>query len=103
MLDREESPGPREAALHLVADHDDPVLVADRTDALDELLGRRDEPTLTLDRLEDDRGNIVGGDECLECTADRVDVVERDAVDLRRERPETFLVRPRLRRERERQ
>ena len=42
-------------------------------------------------------------DERLERTADRVDVVERDAVDLRRERPEPLLVRPRLRRERERE
>ena len=63
VLDREEPAGPCEAALHLVADEDDAVLVADLAEPFDELARRGDEAALALDGLEDDRGDVLGGDE----------------------------------------
>src|SRR5581483_4287304 len=54
VLDREEAAGAREAALYLVADHYDPVLVADGANALEELLRGRHEAAFALDRLDDD-------------------------------------------------
>ena len=62
VLDREEAAGAREPGLDLVADEDDAVLVADRAKPLHELARRRDEPTFALHRLEDDRGDVLGGD-----------------------------------------
>ena len=52
----------REAGLHLVDDHDDPVVVADPADPLHELRRRRDEAALALDGLDDDRRDRLGGD-----------------------------------------
>ncbi len=76
-------------------------------------LGRRhDEPALTLDRLEDDRRDLLGRDLRPERVLERgerglrvrpaVRARERHAVDLGRERPEPRLVRVRLRGEAER-
>ena len=53
MLDCEEPAGARESALHLVADEDDAVLVADLAQAPRELLARcRDEAALALHGFE---------------------------------------------------
>ena len=98
--------------LHLVGDEDDPVLVADRPQALDELRRRREEAALALLRLEDDRRDVVrrdvGREQALERGERRrrvraaIRVRERRAVDLGRERPEALLVRVRLRGHRQR-
>ena len=76
-----------------------------------ELGRRRDEAAFALLRLEHDRGDRVGRDLRVEGAAKRgeriggtdaaVLVRERDAVDLRRERPEAGFVRMRLRGQRE--
>ena len=70
-------------------------------------------PRLALHRLDDDRGDRLGGDLRRERALERVERVapgdpavlvrERDAVDLGRERPEPRLVGMRLRGERERE
>ena len=52
VLHREHAPGAAEAGLHLVGDEHDPVLVADRAHAVDELLRRDDEAALALHGLE---------------------------------------------------
>ena len=62
VLDREQLAGAREARLHLVDDHHDPVLVAEPANAVEELLRRDDEAALALDGLEHDRGDRLGGD-----------------------------------------
>ena len=62
VLHREHATGPPEAGLHLVGDEDDPVLVADSPETLDELCRRRDEPALALLRLEDDRRDVIRRD-----------------------------------------
>jgi hypothetical protein len=102
-----------EAGLHLVDDEDDPVLVADRAHAADELRRRDDETALALNRLEHDRGDVLGRDLRHERPLQRLQrfggarpavlVRERHTVDLRRERPEARLVRVRLRGEAERE
>ena len=62
VLDREQLAGTPEARLHLVDDHDDPVLVADRAQALEERLRRLQEAPLALDGLDDDRRHLLRGD-----------------------------------------
>ena len=62
VLHREELARAAEAGLHLVGDQDDPVLVADPAEAVDELGRSDDEAALALHRLEDDRGDLLGGD-----------------------------------------
>ena len=113
VLHREHPPRAAEAGLHLVGDEDDPVLVADSPQTLDELGGRREEAALALLRLEDDRRDVVRRDVRREQPLERgerglgigpaVRVRVRRAVDLGRERPEALLVRVRLRRHRQRQ
>ena len=113
VLDREHPPGAAEAGLHLVDDEEDPLAVADRAQPLHELRRRGDEAALALHRLDDDRGDRLGGDLRRERALERVERVapadpavlvrERDAVDLGRERPEPRLVGMRLRGERERE
>ena len=63
VLDREEAAGAPEAGLHLVADKDDAVLVADLAQALYELARGRDEAAFALHGLEHDRGDVLGRDE----------------------------------------
>ena len=62
VLDREELARAAEAGLHLVDDEHDPVLVADPAHALEELRRRDDEAALALDRLDHDRGDVLGRD-----------------------------------------
>ena len=59
VLHREHPGRPPEARLHLVRDQDDAALVADPAQPLDELGRRRDEPALSLLRLEHDRGDVL--------------------------------------------
>ena len=59
MLHREHPRGSPEARLHLVGDEDDPVFIADPAQALDELFRGREEPSLPLLRLEDDRSDVI--------------------------------------------
>src|SRR6476646_11206140 len=106
MLDREEAAGAGEAALDLVADEDDAVLVTDLTQSLHELERRRDESALALHGLEHDRGNVLGRDQGREGAAESCErlggrraaegVRVRHAVDLGREGAETRLVGMRL-------
>ena len=107
MLDREELAGAPEAGLHLVDDHDDPVLVAEPANAVEERLRCDDEAPLALDGLDHDRRNRLGGDlrdqralqgrkRFLGARA-AVLVRERHSVDLGCERPQPRLVRVRLR------
>ena len=113
VLDREHPAGAAEAGLHLVDDEDDPVPVADRAHAREELRRRDDEAALALDGLDDDRRDVLRRDLRDERALERgergvgvdaaVLVRERHAVDLGRERAEARLVRVRLRGERERQ
>ena len=53
--------GPPEAGLHLVGDEDDPVLVADPAQPLDEGGRSRNEATFALLGLEDDGGDVLSG------------------------------------------
>src|SRR5215211_201943 len=111
VLDPEELPGAGEAALDLVHDHYDPVLVAEMANALHELLRSDHEATLALHRLDHDRRDGLSGDlrderalergECAAGAGAAVLVWEGHAVDLRRERAEPRLVRVRLRRHRQ--
>ena len=112
VLHREHPPGAPEPGLHLVRDEDDPVLVADPAQTLDELRRRRQEPALALLRLEHDRGDVIAPrrESRTSARARRarssrraaIRVRVRRPVDLGRERPEARLVRMRLRRHRQR-
>ena len=62
MLDREHPARAAEAGLHLVDDEHDAVLVADPADAGQELRRADDEAALSLNRLDDDRRHLLGGD-----------------------------------------
>ena len=62
VLHREHATRPPEAGLHLVGDEDDPVFVANPAQALDELFRGRDEPSLPLLRLEDNRSDVIRRD-----------------------------------------
>ena len=107
VLDRKQLAGAREARLDLVGDQADPVLVADRAQTLHELLAGRKEPTLALDRLDDDRRHLLGRhlrDEELPQLGERrprvgAAVVLREGrpIDLGRERSHSDLVRVRSR------
>ena len=87
-------------------DEDDPVLVAELAHALEELRRRDHEPALAEHGLDDDGGDVLGGDLREERALERgqsghhvrpaIRVRERDAVDLGRERAEAGLVRVRL-------
>src|SRR5439155_25386270 len=60
-----DSPGPpraTEARLDLVGDEDDPVLVTEPADTLQELRRRDDKATLALNRLDHDRRHRLGSD-----------------------------------------
>ena len=59
VLDGPHLPGPTGAGLDLVGDEQAAVLVADAAQALEEAVLRDDVPALALDRLEDDRGDLV--------------------------------------------
>src|SRR4051812_9703155 len=58
MLERIKSAGPPEAALHLVQHQQQIVLVAELADAPEEFIGARRDPTLALDRLEENRRGL---------------------------------------------
>ncbi len=66
VLHREHPPRSTESGLHFVGDQDDPVFVADPTEAFDELGGSGKEPALTLLRLEDDGRDVIRRDVRLE-------------------------------------
>ena len=55
----EKPPGAPHAALHLVEDQHEPGLVTDRAQALQELVARRIDTALALNRLDQDRGRLV--------------------------------------------
>ena len=58
--------GPARARLDLVGDEQDAVLVADVAQALEEAVLGDEVAALALDRLDDDRGDLVGGRELVE-------------------------------------
>ena len=88
------------------------MFVANPAQALDELFRGRDEPSLPLLRLEDNRSDVIrrdlGDEHPLECGDRRIgsepaiEVRVRRAVHLGRERTQPFLVRVRLGRHRQR-
>ena len=59
-------PGPTRARLDLVGDEQDPVPVADLAQTLEEAVLRDDVAALALDRLDDDRRDLVGRSELVE-------------------------------------
>ena len=75
VLDGEHPPGAPEARLHLVGDEQDPFAVADRAQPLHELERCRNEAALALHRLDDDRGDRLGGDLRRERALERVERV----------------------------
>src|SRR5215212_12022128 len=96
VLDRPHLPGPPRARLDLVGDEQDPVSVADRAKASKERVFGDDIAALALDRLDDDRRDLIGGRELLE-----QDLVEPQQVldptvwrveDARQQRPEPGVV-----------
>ena len=62
VLRGEHSTGASEARLHLVDDEDDAVLVADPAQPDEEVARRGEEAGLALDGLDDERGDLLGGD-----------------------------------------
>ena len=113
VLDREEATRAREPGLHLVDDEHDAVAVADLAQTLHELRWRGHEAALALHRLDDDRRDVLRGNQRRERALEgserlggggaAIGVRERHPVDLGRERAEPELVGMRLRGERQRQ
>ena len=60
VLHRPHPPRTTRAGLDLVGDQEDPVLVADLSEPLEEPILGHDVPALALDRLDDDRRDLVG-------------------------------------------
>ena len=98
------SAGAGEAGLHLVGDEHDPVRVRPLDQCGQEPRRGHDEAALALDRLDHQRGEVLGADvplEVLDAAGGRGGAVEavaervghRRPVDLRRERAEPVLVR----------
>ena len=63
VLERPHLARPAVARLHLVGDQQDPVLVAQRAQRAHERDRRRVVAALALDRLDEDRGDLRGGDD----------------------------------------
>jgi hypothetical protein len=121
VLAGEEPAGPPEPGLDLVGDEQDPVLAGEAGQRPDELHRGRDEAALAQLQLDHDRRHRPGiherGEQLVEVPPARhaalaaqrpapraaVAVRERDAVHLRRERPEALLVGHHLGRERQRE
>jgi hypothetical protein len=59
VLAREHASGAADAALHLVEDEEDAVLVAELAECAEEAGGRDDVPALPLDWLDEDRGDVA--------------------------------------------
>ncbi len=83
LLPGEEGAGAPDAALDLVQDQQGAVLVGEGAGGRQELGGRRVDPTLALDGLDQDRGGL-GTDE----SGERVGVVQNREAGLRRQRLE---------------
>ena len=106
MLDGEEPAGARVAALHLVDDEHDAVVVADTAYAFEELGRCDDKAAFALYRLDDDRCDVLGRDgrderalercQCLGRAWAAIVLRERHPVDLGRERSEPGFVGMRL-------
>ncbi len=96
VLDRPHPAGPAGARLDLVGDEQDPVAIADRAQARQEAVLGHDVAALALDRLDDDRGDLVGRGELVEQDlvepAQVVDLAEGRVEDPRQERPEAGVV-----------
>ena len=117
VLDRVPAARAPHAALDLVGDEHDAVLGAEVGQPLEEAGRRDDEPAFALDRLDQHAGDVLLADvlvhlvervrerllrAALRAARPPVRVGHRQAVDLRRERPEALLVRHDLRGERHR-
>ena len=96
VLDRPHLAGPAGARLDLVGDQQDPVLVADLAQALEEAVLGDDVAALALDRLDDDRRDLVGRGELVEQDlvepAQVLDPAVRRVEDARQQRPEAGVV-----------
>ncbi len=83
VLEREEAPGPSQARLHLIAD-EQRVVLATRCLGGGEVALRRDVHALSLNRLDDERGDVLAR----ELGPQRVAIAERHGLASRDERPE---------------
>ena len=96
VLDRPHLAGPTRARLDLVGDEQDAVLVADPPQALEEAVLGDDVAALALDRLDDDRRDLVRRREPVEQDlvepAQVLDPAERRVEDPGQQRPEARVV-----------
>ena len=83
MLVGVERAGARDAALHLVEHQHQVMLVAGRAQARQELLRRRADAALALDRLDQEAGGIL-----VDRRQRRVEIVELDDLEARQQRRE---------------
>ena len=81
----------RRSGLHLVGDEDDALLVTQLPRPWTNSRGGTTKPPSPCTGLEDDRCHVLGRDARLEGVLERVEVGERNAVGLRRERPSPAL------------
>ena len=68
MVDRQPASGAPHPGLNLVADQQDAVLIADASKGPQESVRRHHVPTLPLDRLDQDRRYLIGGQDLMEET-----------------------------------
>ena len=96
VLDRPHLAGATRAGLDLVGDEQDAVAIADFAQALEEAVLRDDVAAFALDRLDDDRGDLVGRSELVEQDlvepAQVLDPAVRRVEDARQQRPEAGVV-----------
>ena len=96
VLDRPHLAGPPGARLDLVGDQQDAVLVTDVAEALEEPVLGDDVAALALDRLDDDRRDLVGRRELVEQDVveplEVLDPAVRGVEDPRQQRPEAGVV-----------
>src|SRR3954451_11082883 len=87
MLAGEHASGTPQAGLHLVADQQDVMALADFGAAGEIPARRNDDAAFALDRLDQERGGVAR-----DCALERMCVAERDALEPGRERTEAVAI-----------